>query len=100
MRERLADLPGVQVHDLGRERCGLVTFTVDGHSPDKIREQLAARRISVSVSRARSTRLDMARRHLAAVVRASVHYYNSEDEIDRLIEAVARLIGQGRHAEP
>jgi cysteine desulfurase/selenocysteine lyase len=88
LREHLETVPGVRVHDLGRERCGIVTFTVEGRSAEAVKAALAARGINVSVSTASSTRLDMEARGLEELVRASVHYYNTEEEIERLIEAV------------
>jgi cysteine desulfurase / selenocysteine lyase len=83
LRDGLVERPGVRVHDLGAERCGIVTFTVDGRRAEEVRDALAARRINVSVSTRNSTLLDMEARDLDALVRASVHYYNSEDEVDR-----------------
>lgn len=91
LRVRLAEVPGVQVQDLGVERCGIVTFTVEGHSALQVTEQLAQRGINISASRARSTRIDMAARGLDAVVRASLHYYNTEAELDRLRDLIAGL---------
>ena len=91
LRDRLNDLPGAAVRDLGLEKCGIVSFTVDGHEPAAIKETLEAQRINVSASRRPSTLLDMTERGLDSVVRASVHYYNSEDEVDRLIDAVKSL---------
>jgi len=88
LRLRLAALPGVTVRDLGRERCGIVSFTVEGQTPEAIRERLARDRINVTVSSPRGTRLDMEARGLAGVVRASVHYYNSEAEVERFCAAV------------
>ena len=88
LRRRLRALPGVLVHDRGRRLCGIVTFTVDGHDPQQIADQLRARRINVSVSIADYARWDLEARGLDAVVRASVHYYNTHDELDRLCEAL------------
>jgi selenocysteine lyase/cysteine desulfurase len=68
-----------------------VSFTVDGHVADEIRQTLARQHINVSVSRITSTRLDMEARGLADVVRASVHYYNTEAEIDRFCTTLASL---------
>ncbi|MEW1843969.1 aminotransferase class V-fold PLP-dependent enzyme [Nonomuraea angiospora] len=81
LRERLAGIPGCRVRDQGAERCGIVTFTLDGVPADEIKARLAARSINVSVSRAPSTLLDMTERGLAEVVRASVHYYNTTEEL-------------------
>ncbi len=91
LRAQLTTLPGVTVWDLGAEKCGIVTFTVAGKTPDAIMEALGEHNINVSVSRVNAARLDMDTRGLSAgMVRASVHYYNSEEEITRLCEAVAR----------
>ena len=93
LRRRLTAIPAVALHDLGARRCGIVAFTVDGVSPDEARQALAAQKMNVLVSRAASTLLDMTRRGLAEVVRASLHYYNTEDEIERFCEAVEALSG-------
>jgi len=92
LRTRLQHIPHVQVHDLGIQKCGIVTFTIDGWDPQEIRGKLAEQKMNVSVSMPESTRLDMDGRGLAGVVRASVHYYNSEEEIERFCDFITRMI--------
>lgn len=89
LRTRLAALPGVAVHDKGAERCGIVTFTVADEAAGSVVKRLRAKGINTSASGVESTRFDMASRGLTEVVRASVHYYNTESEIDRFCAAVA-----------
>jgi selenocysteine lyase/cysteine desulfurase len=89
LRRRLAALPGVAVHDLGRERCGIVSFTVGRRSAEEVRLALAQQHINVSTSTAPNNRLDMEPRGLRDLVRASVHYYNTEEEVDRFCQAVS-----------
>lgn len=91
LRDRLSGVPGVTVHDLGRDRGGIVTFLKAGLTAEEIKHRLADRGMNVSVSPARSAQLDLPGRQIDALVRASVHYYNSEDEVDRFCDAVARL---------
>lgn len=98
LRRRIAELPGGRVHDLGRERGGIVTFTLDGIAPETIKAYLAAKRINVTVSTVASTRFDMEARGLEKIVRASVHYYNTEEEIDAFIDALAELQRQSPEA--
>ena len=85
----LSKIPGVEVQDLGRERCGIVTFTKADETPDAIKARLAASQINVSVSRARYAALDLGKRGLPAVVRASVHYYNTSEEISRFCRVLS-----------
>jgi cysteine desulfurase / selenocysteine lyase len=92
LRAGLAGLPGVEVRDLGRERCGIVTFTVAGWEPQDVRARLAAERINVWISTAAGTLLDMTARGLPGVVRASVHYYNTQEEIERCCAALRDLL--------
>jgi cysteine desulfurase / selenocysteine lyase len=54
-----------------------------------VRDALRAENINVSVMDADSARLDYDARGLTQAVRSSVHYYNDESEIDRLVAAVA-----------
>lgn len=91
LRQKLAAIPGVTVRDLGQEKGGIVTFTKKGVDASAIKTGLAKSKINVSVSGRSSTYLDMTARHLSDVVRSSVHYYNSEDEIEQLCAAVAAL---------
>ncbi|MCX7353400.1 MAG: aminotransferase class V-fold PLP-dependent enzyme [Alphaproteobacteria bacterium] len=91
LRRRLADIPGVSVKDLGAEKCGIVTFTYEGREPEKMRTQLRAKRINAWISGPSSTRLDMEDRQIPMLVRSSVHYYNTEQEILRFCEVVRSL---------
>jgi len=90
LRARLADVPGVAMHDLGTRRSGIVTFTKDGHPAGEIKEALTGQGINVSVSEPSSTRLDADRRR-PPLVRASVHYITTEAELDRVTAGVAAI---------
>jgi selenocysteine lyase/cysteine desulfurase len=57
-----------------------------------VKASLAAAGIHVWTSEALSARLDMEQRGLPAVVRASPHAFNSEDETRRLVEHVRLLV--------
>lgn len=96
LRCQLAALPGVAVHDLGRERCGIVTFTVPGMTAREASARLRAQGINTSVSTAPFARWDMEPRGLGELVRASPHAYNTEEECRRFIGAVADLGGGTR----
>ncbi|WP_437287887.1 aminotransferase class V-fold PLP-dependent enzyme [Sorangium sp. So ce406] len=89
LRAQLAELPGVAVRDLGQRRCGIVTFTREGEDAAAIKARLGAQAIHVSVSTASGTLLDFEARGIPDLVRASVHYYNDESEIDRFVAALA-----------
>ncbi len=84
-----------RVEDLGaggqRDECGIVTFTHARLTAGQVVESLARQRMVVRVSPRNATRLDMEQRGLEAVVRASVHYYNTEEEVARFCAAVERL---------
>lgn len=91
LRARLRERLQARIHDLGAVRCGIVTFSIPGVCADAIKAELRKRGINVTIALAQATRLDMIPRGLDRIVRASLHYYNSEDEIDICVDAVSRI---------
>ena len=91
LRSELAGVDGVLLHDKGKRKGGIVTFTLTGETPDQTKSRLGASGINVSVSSAGSARIDLPHRGLEAVVRASLHAFNSEEEIERFVKALRNL---------
>lgn len=95
LRAGLSEIPGVEVRDIGAVQCGIVTFTLEGVAADSVKTALGEQKINVSASHPSSTLLDATRRNLPPVVRSSVHYYNNEAEVAKLLAAV-RGLSEGR----
>jgi len=91
LRSRLAAMPHTTVHDKGRTKCGIVTFSMDAHPAEDLRRRLRDLHINVSVISPAASRLDADARALGDMVRASVHYYNAEEEIERFIRALSSV---------
>jgi selenocysteine lyase/cysteine desulfurase len=88
LRERLASMSGVRVMDRGAERGAIVTVALDGADPAAIKLRLRARGINTSVSSRDDAVIDMEAKGVAAVLRLSPHYYNTEDELDTAVAAL------------
>lgn len=91
LRDRLAQIPGVALHDLGQARSALVSFNVVGMAAADVRVALRERGINITANGVPYTPLDMRARGLDAVARASVSYLTTAAELDRLVATVAAL---------
>lgn len=91
LRAGLTAIDGVTVLDLGRNPSAIVSFSVDGIAARDVVRQALAADITIGASDPESTRIDSENRKLADTVRASPHYYNTEEEVDRLIELCKAL---------
>eukprot|EP00889_Picochlorum_renovo_P001791 jgi/Picre1/28821/NNA_004218.t1 len=94
------NVPGLLLRDKGTRLCGIVSFTVQGITADELYALLQSEQVSVSVSRITSSRLDFEKRHLEQVVRASVHVYNSEEELDRFVSILRHCVIHHVRKEP
>lgn len=92
LRSQLAKIPSLELQDLGEQKCGIVTFSSKNKSVSEIQQHLAQLKMNVSISRQAYARLDMASRHLPALLRASVHYYNTEEEVEIFCNALKKIL--------
>jgi cysteine desulfurase/selenocysteine lyase len=88
LRDGLAAIDGVTVRDVGAEKCAIVTFDVAGVPAQQVKDALAAKQINVTVSATTSAVIESIERDLPDMVRASPHYFNIEEDLDRLLESV------------
>lgn len=90
LRDGLRAIPGITVRDLGERQSGIVTFTSEHVPALELKDRLWARNVAVTVSLRESTMIDMTRRGLDEVVRASPHYFVTVEEIDQALERISR----------
>ena len=91
-RQRLSKLPGARVLDRGQELCAIATASFDGRDAFDLMAALRQRDINVSAAARDSAIIDMDDKNATSLLRVSPHYYNTEEEIDTLVEALAEML--------
>lgn len=88
----MADMPHIHVigSDRAEEHNGIVTFTVEGVHPHDVSEILACDGVDVRAGHHCAQPL---LQHLgySATVRASFAFYNTENEVDRLLQSLSTI---------
>lgn len=89
LRASLQALPGITVHEQGDYLSGIVTFSDASQDAVTLQQKLRQQQINTSVARHQANLLDFSRRNLPDINRASVHYYNTDAEIDTFCQALS-----------
>jgi selenocysteine lyase/cysteine desulfurase len=90
-RLQLGGLAGFRVLDRGADLAAIVTVEIGGrHAPD-VMHQLRARGINTSAAVRDHSIIDMDQKRAASALRISPHYYNTEEEIDQVCDALRTL---------
>jgi selenocysteine lyase/cysteine desulfurase len=94
MAEALATIPGVTLHEAGdpAEQSSILAFTTASRTPAELQALLAKNRINLAAIAAIYTPLDMQARGLEAINRASVSYFTTEAEIEKLADAIRQAL--------
>jgi len=90
LRARLSEIPGVRVRDRGEIKTGIVTISAP--DPAAIVAGLRAKGINTSHSTPDYARHDFAQHGITGLVRISPHAYNTDEELDRAVAAISRLL--------
>jgi len=91
-RERLAAIDGVRVLDRGPALCAIATAELGGRPAEEVKLALRARRINTSSPGRDDAVIDMDEKGAASALRVSPHYYNTADEIDAAVAALAEVM--------
>ncbi len=93
LRERLLQLEGIRVLDKGADLCGIVTAWHPAFEGQKMMHWLRERGVNTSVSTRAAALLDFDQKGVEAALRMSVHYYNTEAELERAVALLAEYLG-------
>jgi selenocysteine lyase/cysteine desulfurase len=98
LRGKLSGLNGVRVLDRGSELAAIVTIEVAGWDATELSKLLRTRGINSSASLRAYAVIDMDEKRAVSALRFSPHYYNTEEEIDRVVETLRAVTAKGRAA--
>ena len=91
-RRRLPAIDGLRLLDRGHRPAAIVTASVPRCSPADLVAGLREAGINTSWFPRSAAVIDMDRKGIAAGWRVSPHYYNTEAEIDRLVEVADAML--------
>jgi len=92
LRSELRTVPGVTVTDIGLELCAIVTFTTDAMPATDVSAALRQRGINTSSPDASNSRWMFESMGVDSIVRASPHYYNTEEEVDHFVGQLRAIL--------
>ena len=88
LRSRLAAAPFVRVIEAPGPQSGIVPFYVEGRTSEAVVASLRAWGVNTSLVEPLPRAFDPGRRNTQSLIRASVHYYNTDDELDDAIATI------------
>jgi cysteine desulfurase/selenocysteine lyase len=96
MRE-LGAIPGLRLIGTAEHKASVMSFVLDGYSTNDVGAALNDQGIAVRTGHHCAQPI-LRRFGVEASVRPSLAFYNTFEEIDRLVAVVRRLAGRGRAA--
>lgn len=91
LRALLTDV-GFTVYDEGEQRCGIVTCATDAVVSGELQRLLARSGINTTSTSEESSRWDVERRDLPTLLRLSVHYTTTVNELTTTVDILAGAI--------
>jgi len=89
--ERLADIPGVAIVGTAAEKASVLSFTIDGVHPHDIGTILDQQGIAIRAGH-HCAQPVMEFFGVPATARASFAFYNTRDEVDKLADAIQKVM--------
>ena len=91
LRKELENISSIQLQDKGEHLCNIVSFSVPNRDQHQTKQYFSSKGINIYTTPKSSALIDYEEKGIDWTVRVSPHYYNTEDEIGKFIEAVKQL---------
>jgi selenocysteine lyase/cysteine desulfurase len=98
LRLKLGAQRGIRVLDRGSQLAAIVTIEVAGWEATELSKLLRTRGINTSASLRAYAVIDMDEKRAASALRLSPHYYNTEEEIDHVVQQLRAVPLRGSAA--
>ncbi len=92
---RMAPIPGVRLVGTAHDKASVLSFVLDGHTTQEVGEALNEEGIAVRTGHHCAQPI-LRRFGLEATVRPSLAFYNTCEEVDRMVDVVRRLASKRR----
>ena len=92
LRRQLAELEGVALLDRGREQSAIVTAGIAGWNAADVAANLRKQGINTSATLRWYGLKDFEHTTVESALRLSPHYYNTEEEVEAAVSAIAHLM--------
>ncbi len=90
IRKGISKLNGIRILDKGQDQSSIITIEIPGTNATEILKSLRNKNINTSVSDKHFALIDFEAKLVDWALRISPHYYNTEEEIDILIESLKK----------
>jgi selenocysteine lyase/cysteine desulfurase len=87
-------IPTVRIHHRTTSKCGIVTFECPNMPSKHVKETMWANGFEISVVPATSTPIDSSNTNVPDLVRASVSYTNTREELDAFCSCLESIVEQ------
>jgi len=94
LRKKLTAIKGIQPLSRGEHPCGIVTLAIEAGSSTYWYRNLAKHHINSSITHRASALIDYQNREVEWALRLSPHYYNTEEEVNRVVEVIGNVVMQ------
>lgn len=91
VRSGIAKLDGLTVLDKGKNQSSIITVKIPGHQAAEVLTTLRNQQINTSVGHRSFALLDFEAKQVEWALRISPHYYNTEQEVDILLDALRQF---------
>ena len=94
LRRKIESIKGLEIMDIGTDLCGIVSVAIPGKNGDAVGALLRKQNVNSGVSKKKWNWIDYDKKNVDWTLRLSPHYYNTELEINKVVELLEEITKQ------